>query len=90
MKGEIKKNLLGLEYNTNLQYYNTLLIILFTYFIGVGIAFITKQIDFNSNIRLGILSGVSILVLFGVMFFLSRFRRRLKQIRKEIQKLELD
>lgn len=38
---KIKKNLLDLQYNKYLQYYNTSTIILFTYVIGVVIGFIT-------------------------------------------------
>ena len=48
LSGGVKKNLLDLQYAKYLQYYTTAVIILFTYGIGVAIAFITKQIDFYS------------------------------------------
>ena len=48
----VKKNILDLQYNKYLQYYNTSVIVLFTYFIGIGVALITEQVDFREGKQL--------------------------------------
>jgi len=42
-----RKNILDLHFQKHLVIASSSLIILFTYFLGIGLAIITKQIDFN-------------------------------------------
>jgi len=84
---EIKKNLLDLEYNKYLQYFNTSIILLFTYFIGISIAVFTKQLDYNNWNRL-----VSVLVLSSIFLctsfgFMLHFKYALVEIESEIKRL---
>lgn len=84
---QIKKNLLDLKYNKNLQYYNTSIILLFTYFIGIAIAFITKQIDYTNLAQLFLTGIISIVFISTIVIFMLRFRAHLKIIPEEIKKL---
>jgi len=83
----VKKNLLDLKYNKYLQYYNTLVIVLFTYIIGAFIAFITKQIDYENMVQITIFISVSIGVIITIVSFMQGFREELTNIPKEIEKL---
>ncbi|MFA5173703.1 MAG: hypothetical protein WC438_00815 [Candidatus Pacearchaeota archaeon] len=85
----LKKNLLDLKYNKYLQYHNTCIIILFTYFIGVIIAYVTNQINykaFNENLLAGI---ISIIIIFFILILISNFNEHLENITNEIKKLKL-
>ncbi|MBI3035699.1 hypothetical protein HYY71_05245 [Candidatus Woesearchaeota archaeon] len=85
----IKKNLLDMEYHKYLQYYNTSVIILFTYFIAVVIAFVTKQIDY-SNLRQLMFVGLLSIGFVGLIIFLMlKLKENLTRIPKEIKKLKL-
>ena len=85
----IKKNLLDLEYNKYLQYYNTSIILLFTYLIGTSIAFITKQIDHADPKQLLLVSLIYIGFIGIVIIFMLNFKEHLNNIPKEINKLKL-
>lgn len=85
----IKKNILDLQYNKYLQYHNTAIIILFTYFIGVGIGFITKQIDTSDPAQLLTVAGISSLALVLILLSMLRFLKHQKNILKEIRKLHV-
>ena len=87
---KVKKNLLDLHYNRNLQYFNTAIILLFTYFISVGIVFITKQLDYTNFNQLLLVSLVSILFIGVDILSMLRFRFHMKNIQEEIKKLILD
>ena len=89
LSDKIKKNLLDLEYNKYLQYYNTSIILLFTYFIGVSIAFITKQIDYKNPRQLLLVALISIVVMGLLIILMLRFRENLRHIPKEVKKLKL-
>ncbi len=82
----IKKNLLDLQYNKYLQYYNTSIIILFTYFIGLAIAIVTNQINYNNGWQLFFVSIISSLV---IVLFMLNFKMHLKNITFEIKKLNI-
>jgi len=86
---KVKKNLLDLQYNKYLQYYNTSIIILFTYFIGVGIAFITKQIDINEPKQFLSLLVISISTVVLIILFMLRFKSHQENILDEIKNLKI-
>ena len=78
LSDKTKKNLLDLEYNKHLQYYNTSIILLFTYIIGISIAFITKQIDYRNPRQLVMVAIVSMRMLWSrvrTLFFTGYARR---------------
>ncbi len=58
-----KKNVLDLQFQKYLTTASTSLIIAFTYFVGVGIAILTKQVNLNDFIIMGILFVISSAVL---------------------------
>ncbi len=84
-----KKNLLDLQYSKYLQYYNTSIIILFTYFIGVSIAFVTKQVDIYAPTELIMVGALTIGVVYIITLLMLSFREHLRNIFDEIRKLEL-
>ncbi|MEK6948163.1 MAG: hypothetical protein AABX19_02870 [Nanoarchaeota archaeon] len=86
---KIKKNLLDLEYNKNLQYLNTTIVILFTYIIGLIIAFITKQIDIKNNIQLSIVTIVSLTLTFLLFAVLILIKDSMKRILFDIKQLKI-
>lgn len=85
----VKKNLLDLQYNKYLLYYNTSIILLFTYFIGVTIAFITKQISYKNINQLLLVTAISITVISFIISFMLRFKEHLTNILQEVKKLKL-
>ena len=89
LNDKTKKNLLDLEYNKYLQYFNTSIIVLFTYIIGTFIAFITKQIDYRNPRQLVLVALISIIFLGVITTFIFRLKERLNNIPKEIKKLKL-
>lgn len=84
---DFRKNLLDLYYYKNLQYKNTVIIILFTYFIGIVVAFLTKQLDITNRLDMILLTTLSILVIGLEVLFLNEFDFHLKRIPEEIKKL---
>ncbi len=80
----IRKNLLDLEHQKYLQFYTTTIIIIFTYFIGVGISLLTKQIKPDQIIALLI---ISIIIIGIATAFLYSFNSNIKRISEEIKKL---
>ena len=85
----IKKNLLDLEYNKNLQYFNTTIVILFTYIIGLVIAFVTKQIDVRNNIQLSIVTIISLILIFVLLVFLVLIKDSMKKVISQIKELKI-
>lgn len=82
-----KKNLLDLQYNKYLQYINTSIIIFFTYIIGLAIAFITKQIDYNNLNQLFFVVILSTIMTLIIVGFLMTSKESLKNIAEEIRSL---
>ncbi len=85
----VKKNLLDIHYNKYLQYFNTTIIISFTYLIGVALAFITKQINYKNPEQLFLVALISIGFLGVMVILLINFRSHINNIPKEIKKLNL-
>ena len=84
---DFRKNLLDLYYQKYVQYKVTTIIVMFTYFIGMLIAFLTKQLDITSSLDL-IFAGIISVGVFGVCInFLIEFNYHLKKIPEEIKKL---
>lgn len=88
MEEELKrKNILDLQFQKYLTISSTSIIIMFTYVIGVVIAFLTKQIKLNDFIVMGILFVISAGV-FGIgsiLFFKALFHlRNILEVLKEI------
>ena len=84
-----KKNILDLSYNRYLQYFNTCIILLFTYIIGIIIGLITKQINYLDSIQLLIAILVTIIAFGLFVILLSYFHKHLKEIVEEIKTLNL-
>lgn len=83
----VKKNILDLKYTTYLQYRTTSIILLFTYFIGLGIALLTKQIPITDSKQF-FLSGIAtILVTAPLVVLMQNFKDHQKRILKEIENL---
>ena len=89
MDNKIRKNLLDLEYNKYLQYYNTSVIIFFTYLIGMIVVLFTNQIKYENYLQLSLFILLSILVIGTVYILLSNFKMHLRRIPEEIIKLNL-
>lgn len=83
---KVRKNLLDLQYTTNLQYFNTVVILVFTYFIGLGLAFVSGQIASTSTILS--VGGISAAVLSPLVVFAVLFRTRMASILREIRTLK--
>ncbi len=84
---ETRKNILDLEHQRYLQFYNTTIIILFTFLIGIGISFLTKQINPKDYIQI-----LGIVLISSIVFVLSykyiiKFNKELKRIKEEIKRL---
>jgi len=83
----LKKNLLDLNHTENLQYYNTAVIVLFTYFMGILIAILTKQINLTNQSQISALIFVSIPAILIPLFLIKKHFNKMKQIKKEIHGL---
>ncbi len=84
----IKKNILDLKYNKNLQYLNTTIISLITLFIGVSIAFLTGQVNPNLQeiIPISLITGLFASI---CIILLLKFNNEMKNIEKEILNLQI-
>ena len=84
---DFRKNLLDLYYQKNIQYKTTTIIILFTYFIGILIAFLTRQLSITNKLDMMLIATWSIIVIGIGVLFLNEFNYHLKRIPEEIKKL---
>ena len=84
---DFRKNLLDLYYQKNLQYKTTAIIILFTYFIGILVAFLTRQLNITNELDMILVATLSIIVIGIEVLFLNEFNYHLKRIPEEIKKL---
>ena len=84
---EVKKNLLDLSYNKYLQYFTTVIVLIFTYITGIFIAFFTKQIDYKNGTQLLLIFFISTIFLMSSAVTLIIFKNKLKIIFIEIGKL---
>jgi len=78
-----------LQYNRYLQSYNTSIIVLFTFLIGIGIAFITKQIDYTSFNQMLAVATITIAVVAVIVLLMLQFKGHMSNILQEIKKLKL-
>lgn len=85
----LRKNLLDLHYNTQLQYFTTMVIMLFTYAVGITIAFLTGQIEYGDTPQLRLAFFITIVVFGFAVFFLQHFRSKLRNTLTQIEKLKL-
>ena len=88
MDDEIKKkNILDLQFQKYLTIASTSIIIAFTYFIGVGIAIFSKQIQLNNFVSMGSLLVISagVLGICSTLFFNALFH--LKNIPSVVKEL---
>ena len=85
----VKKNVLDLHYSRYLQYYTTTIIILFTYFVGLGIALLTKQIQLIDIVQLFLVGVVSLVVVSIAVLSLLHWKAGMQDILEEIKKLNL-
>ncbi|MBW3018827.1 hypothetical protein KY329_01410 [Candidatus Woesearchaeota archaeon] len=83
----VKKNLLDLTFNKYLQFYNTCIIILFSYCIGLMLALLTKQIDLNNFIEVLIVADISMFFVILMIMIIIMFKRKMKYVLNEIQEL---
>jgi len=81
---EKRKNVLDLKHNKYVQYYNTTIILIFTYVIGLIIAIITQKITLNT---IGIIIFISIIFLGTCAYILLNLKDNLQCIIKEIESL---
>lgn len=76
LHSKVKKNLLDLEYSKYLQYYNTSIIVAFTYVIGLIVGYFTTGINKNNN-ALYLLAFISIAVLGFIFILLRNFKSQM-------------
>ncbi len=82
-----RKNVLDLQFQKYLTIASTSIIIAFTYFIGVGITILTKQVNLNDFISVGVLMVISfgILGICSALFFNAVFHiKNIPRVIKEI------
>ena len=82
-----RKNILDLQFQKYLTIASTSIIIAFTYFVGVGIAILTKQVNLSDFISVGVLMVISlgILGICSSLFFNAVFNlRNIPTVVKEI------
>ena len=82
-----RKNILDLQFQKYLTIASTSIIIAFTYFVGVGIAILTKQVNLSDFISAGVLMVISlgILGICSSLFFNAVFHlRNIPKVVKEI------
>lgn len=89
LSDKIKKNLLDLQYNKYSQYFNTSIIILFTYVIGVVIGFLTRQIDYNKVGQMILLVTISSVVITIIVLIMLKCKNHQKNIINEVKKLKI-
>ena len=83
----IKKNILDLHHNKNLQYLNTCVIILFTY--TIGIAIFTKQLDFSKSIHTTTIFLTSFVLLIITSITMIKLKENINKIEEEIKTLKI-
>lgn len=87
MDNNIKKNILDLEYNKYLQYFNTLIVLIFTYFIGLLIALFTKQLNYTNGKNMLFIFLILIIFMVTFIVLIVYIKEKMKNIIKEIKTL---
>ena len=83
----VKKNLLDLHFSKYLLYQTTVIVIIFTYIVGLSLAFIGKQIKANDLSQVIAVVVVSIVLLSPLIILLLNYRTHMRNILEEIRKL---
>lgn len=84
----LKKNLLDANLQKYLQIVSGSIIILFTYIIGIFIAYVTGQLDINNFFTLSVLIITTLLV-FGTFYLIFKHsRNKIRKILKDLATLE--
>lgn len=84
----IRKNILDTDLQKYLQLASVSIIIAFTFLIGIAIALLTHQINWENPIDIGVLSTLSIFVLGLSSFFFIKSMNKIKRITKAIRNME--
>jgi len=87
-KALLRKNILDAELQKYLIIASTSAIIGFTYFIGLTIATLSKQINLNDSNQLILLMSISSITLGIVIYYLINSINKINRITKAIKKLE--
>jgi len=82
-----RKSILELHFSKNLQYKNTTILIFCTYFIAILIPFLIGQLKFQNFRDILLVAIISSIVVSFIILFLKRFNFHLKNILKELKKL---
>ena len=88
MDTNIKKNILDLQFQKFMNIASTIIIIIFTYFIGVGIGFMTKQIKINDIPYFFMFLIFSAIILTPCLILFAKSYYKIKEIPKEIQNIK--
>ena len=88
LSDKIKKNVLDINYTKYLQYQITAVIVSITFFVGIFVAFITKQLNPDNILQMSIAGFFSIIVLTPCAYYFLESRKHLRIIPKEIKKLK--
>jgi hypothetical protein len=84
---DIKKTILNLQFTKYLQFFNTSIIILFTFFIGTLIALLTKQIKLSDQIQIKFFIITGIILFTPLILLIQKFKFHMQNILNEIKKL---
>ena len=84
---DTKKNTLDLMHQRYLQYKIAVIIIIFSYIIGVMIALLTNQISLLNTVQAVYLFFISVVVFIFGYLLLVKFNNKLNEIIREIEGL---
>lgn len=83
---KIKKNILDLRYQKNLSYFNTAIIILFTYVVGVMVALLIGRISFVNYFQLATLIFVTVAFFVVSLCFMKQFKKEMNIVLAQLKK----
>lgn len=86
----IKKNLLDADLQKYLQIASTTVIIAFTYLIGISIAYLSNQIDFNNIVSMGSALLLTAIIIIPSYLLFRHSIKKIKEITKSIKNLEFE
>ncbi len=87
MRRALRKNLLDLQYTTQLQHFSTTIILLFTFLIRIAVALLTGQVDMKDSLQVFLLAIMSAVVLGVMTTLLLWFKERMQETAAEIERL---
>ena len=89
MNEQVKKNLLDLSYDTYLQRQISSVVIIFTYIMGILVAWITNQLQYAGIIKLSMLAIFSFLIFLVCIITYFKSQLHMKRIKAMIRDLEI-